>query len=148
MIMKLTTKMRYGTRAMLDLALHADEGPVSLKEVASRQEVSLKYMEHLLATLQAAGLVRSTRGARGGYVLARPAAKIDLCHLYDALEGSEGFVDCTDEPEICNRADGCVTREVWAQMHAACMRVLRSTTLDALARRARERGETATMYYI
>jgi len=146
--MKLTTKMRYGTRAMLDLALHSDAGPISLKEIASRQEVSLKYMEHLLATLQAAGLVRSTRGAHGGYVLARPATEIDLRHLYDALEGSEGFADCSDDPEMCTRADACVTRDVWTQMHAACMQVLHSTTLDALARRARETRETATMYHI
>jgi Rrf2 family protein len=146
--MKLTTKMRYGTRAMLDLALHTQSGTVSLKEMAGRQQLSAKYMEHLLAALQNGGLVRAERGARGGYQLARPAEAITLRQVYEILEGSEGFVECVGEPAVCSRADECVTREVWAQMQAACMGVLEALTVAELAERARQRQGDALMYHI
>jgi len=146
--MKLTTKMRYGTRAMLDLALNMQSGPVSLKEMAGRQQLSVKYMEHLLAALQNGGLVRAERGARGGYQLARPAEAVTLRQVYGILEGSEGFVECVGEPAVCTRSAECVTREVWAQMHAACMGVLEALTLAALAERARQRQGDGLMYHI
>ncbi len=146
--MKLTTKMRYGTRAMLDLALHSQDGPASLKEIARRQGLSVKYMEHLLSALQTGGLVRAERGARGGYLLARPAEMINLRQLYDILEGSEGFVECTGEPAVCPRSDDCVTREVWAQMYAASMSVLENVTVAELAARARRQEDNGLMYHI
>jgi len=146
--MKLTTKMRYGTRAMLDLALHEDNGPISLREIARRQDVSPKYMEQLLGALQNAGLIRSARGPRGGYTLAQPPAEINLRQLYAILEGSEEFVDCLSDPGLCERSAGCVTQEVWAQMCLAAMDVLESTTLSELAERARQKGGQAAMYHI
>ena len=146
--MKLSTKTRYGTRAMLDLALRHESGSISAKEIAERQEVSTKYLESLLAMLRGAGLVRSLRGAKGGHMLARPPDQITLREIFDVLEGSEGFVHCTTDPQVCNRFDTCVTQEVWARMHAACMEILESATLEDLARRAREKRVSAGMYYI
>jgi len=135
---KLSTKMRYGTRAMLDLALQGDSGPISLKDVAKRQAVSLKYLERLLDSLQAAGLVRAVRGPHGGYQLSKPPKEVNLRQIYEVLEGPEALVDCTIDPRACPRCDICVTQHVWAQMYQACMDILASTSLDDLVQRARE----------
>jgi len=126
---------------MLDLALNYDteDGVTSVKEIAARQQVSPKYLEHLLASLRAAGLVRSVRGASGGHTLCRPPAEINMRQIYHVFEGTEGFIECTTSPELCDRSDGCVTREVWTQMYDACMEILESTTLEDLANRAREK---------
>ena len=138
--MKLGTKTRYSTRAMVDLALNYEtgNGVVAVKEIADRQQVSPKYLEHLLASLRTAGLIRSVRGAKGGHTLTRPPAEINLREIYHVCEGTEGFVECTTSPEFCQRTDGCATQEVWAQMNDACLEILESTTLEDLARRARE----------
>ena len=147
--MKLSTKTRYGTRAMLYLALYATNGPRSVREIAEEQELSPKYLEQLMSDLNAAGLVRSVRGPNGGYALAQPAEAISLRQVFDALEGADALVECTADPRFCNRSDGCVTREVWAQMHRACMDVLESQTLADLAQRARAKQTAkAPMYYI
>ena len=147
--MKLSTRMRYGTRAMLELALRYKSGPISTKEIAECQEISPKYLEHSMATLRNAELVRSIRGAKGGHILARPPDRITLRHVFDALEGTKGFVDCTSDPQTCDRADICVTQEVWRQMHEASMSILDSITFEDLAGRAREKqSSAAAMYYI
>ena len=139
--MKLGTKTRYSTRAMVDLALNYEtgNGVVAVKEIAARQQVSPKYLEHLLASLRTAGLIRSVRGAKGGHTLARPPAEINLREIYHVFEGKEGFVECTTSPEYCERTDGCVTRDVWAQMYDGCMEILESTTLEDLACRVRDK---------
>jgi Rrf2 family cysteine metabolism transcriptional repressor len=147
--MKLSTKTRYGFRSILDLALNHESELVSLKEIAARQQLPYKYLEHVLAMLRTAGLVRSVRGPQGGYALSKPPSQITLRELFDILEGTESFVQCTDDPQVCDRHDMCVTQEVWADMYAACMKVLESTTLEDLAQRARQkRDSSAPMYYI
>ena len=144
--MKLGTKTRYSSRAMLDLALRYDNGStmVSAREIAEHQELSPKYLESLLAALRSAGLVRSVRGMEGGYTLASPPDQINLRQIYHVFEGTEGFVECTTDPEYCKRTDGCATQEVWAQMYDACMEILESATLEDLARRAKEKREDPT----
>jgi Rrf2 family protein len=136
--MKLGTKTRYGTRAMLELALHYHDGngPVSAGEIAARQQLSAKYLEQLLVSLQAAGLVRSVRGTRGGHTLARPPDQINLREIYGVFEEAEGFAECTSCPEVCDRTGTCVTQTIWDRMYAASMEVLESTTLSDLAQRA------------
>jgi Rrf2 family cysteine metabolism transcriptional repressor len=147
--MKLSTKMRYGSRAMLELALHYEDGVTSTREIAGEQAVSPKYLEHLLASLRSARLVRSVRGAQGGHSLTRPPAQINLREIYEALEGTEGFVPCTTCPEVCDRTQICATKEVWGRMFDACMAILESTTLEALARRVRNKQAAVdVMYYI
>jgi Rrf2 family protein len=139
--MKLGTKTRYGTRAMLELALHYHDGtqPLSAGEIAARQQLSPKYLERLLVALQGAGLVRSVRGTRGGHVLARPPDQINLREIYGVFEGAEGFAECTACPEICDKTDVCVTQAVWDRMYAASMEVLEFTTLGDLAQRAQNK---------
>lgn len=134
--MKLGTRTCYAARAMVDLALNYEKGVVSVREIAARQQLSPKYLETLLASLRAAGLVRSVRGARGGHALTRDLDQINLRQIYNVFEGTEGFVECTTSPESCDRIDDCVTRDIWAQTYAACMEILESTTLEELARRA------------
>ena len=133
--MKLSTKGRYGTRVLLDLALHSGEGPVQLKDVAARERISLPYLEQIIGILIAAGLVRSMRGARGGVWLARSPDEVKLSEVIGVLEGSIAPVDCVDDPTVCSRSEFCVSRELWSEMKVAMDRVLESTTLQDLVER-------------
>ena len=147
--MKLSTRGRYGARALLDLALHQGEGLILLKDIARRQEVSLSYLEHLIAPLIAAGLVKSTRGARGGVLLLKPPSEIKLSEVVQLLEGSIGPVDCINNPDVCHRSASCVTRDVWTEVKNAMSQVLDSTTLQDLVERQRQKGQAETeMYHI
>ncbi len=146
--MKLSTKTRYGVRAMLDLALHQDQAPVSLKDIAERQQLSLAYLEQLVGPLIAAGLVRSVRGPKGGISLARASRQIKLGEIYQALEGSTAPVGCVDDPGLCPRSRFCVTRDVWSEVKGALDAVLESRTLDDLVERERTKASEGTMYYI
>ena len=105
--MKLSTRTRYGVRAILELAENGGKGPMQLKAVARRQDISAKYLEQLMAVLKSAGLVRSVRGAKGGYVLARPSNEIRLSEVFHCLEGTVTTVECVQDAECCQRAAGC-----------------------------------------
>jgi len=147
--MKLSTKGRYGSRAMLDLALNYGKGFILLKDIARRQEISERYLEHLIAPLKAAGLVKSVRGARGGYSLARPPSEIKLNEVIRVLEGSMSPVDCVDDFGLCHRARFCVTREIWRDVGRAINGVLESMTLEEMVERQMEKGAPrAVMYHI
>lgn len=128
---------------MLELALHYEQGAVSLSEIASAQEISEKYLEALFSTLRSAGLVRGQRGSQGGYMLARSPEEITLRDIFAVFEGPEPFVACTADPSACRRWAGCVTQEVWAQMYAAAMNVLAVTTLADLVQRNARRSAGA-----
>jgi Rrf2 family cysteine metabolism transcriptional repressor len=127
--MKLSTRGRYGTRVLLDLALRDGKEVVPLKDIARRQEISLLYIEHIIAPLIAAGVIRSTRGAHGGIQLARPPQKIRLSEVLGLLEGSTGPVDCVNDPTVCHRSKSCATRDVWIELKKAMDGVLESKTL-------------------
>ena len=144
--MKLSTKGRYGMRAMLDLALHYGQGPTMVKDIAGRQEISERYLEHLLISLKAAGMVRSTRGTRGGFSLTAPPSQIRLSEIVRALEGSLAPVDCVDDPGACTRSQSCVTRDLWMEMRDSMESVLSSMTLQELAER--EADKKAASYQI
>ncbi len=147
--MKLSTRGRYGTRALLDLALHWEKGPVLLKDIARRQQISLPYLEHLIAPLIAGGMVRSTRGARGGVSLARPPQEIRLSEVMQLLEGSMAPAECVNNPEACERSESCVTRDIWGELKKAMDGVLESTTLqDLVERQERKEWTREEMYYI
>jgi Rrf2 family cysteine metabolism transcriptional repressor len=148
--MRLSTKVRYSVRFMLELALHYEQGAMSLRDVADRQGVSEKYLEHLVAALKAAGLVRGLRGRHGGYALARPPDEIPLSAIHAALEGSLAPVECVDDPNVCSREGQCVARDVWKEVRDAVQDVLESTTLQHLADRHRRKvgAKAGTMYYI
>jgi len=147
--MKLSTRGRYGLRALLDLAVHQGEGMVLLKDIARRQEVSLPYLEHLITPLIAGGLVKSTRGARGGVLLRKQPAEVRLTEVVQLLEGSIAPVDCVNDPRVCSRSASCVTRDIWIQIKDAMIQVLDSTTLQDLVERHRQKEQTETgMYHI
>jgi Rrf2 family transcriptional regulator, cysteine metabolism repressor len=140
--LKLSTRGRYATRALLDLACHWGEGPVPLKDVARRQEISLNYLEHLITPLIIAGLMRSHRGPAGGVELARPPADIKLSEVIRLVEGSVEPVDCVGSPGLCSRSAGCVTRDVWVELERAVNSVLDSVTLADLVERQKKKGES------
>lgn len=147
--MKLSTKARYGTRAMLDLAIRSGEGPVLVREIAKRQGFSARYLEQLLLPLKAAGLARATRGARGGFSLAKPPSEIKLSEIIQIMEGSTALVECVDDAGLCSRADLCVTREVWGEMKKAMNGVLESITLQDLVERQKRKEQLGVaMYHI
>ena len=147
--MKISTRGRYGLRALLDLALHQGKEPMLLKDIAQRQEISLPYLERLITPLIAAGIVKSTRGARGGVLLLKPPTEIKLIEVVELLEGSVAPVDCVNNPNICSRSALCATRDVWIEMKEAMIQILDCTTLQDLAERQRQKGEPGTeMYYI
>lgn len=149
--MKLSTKGRYGVKAMLDLALHNSEGQIALKSIAERQEISENYLEQLFATLRKAGLVKSIRGSQGGYILAQSPEDITVGMVLRVLEGSLAPVDCVSEndPADCNRATGCVTRLVWKRIRDRVNDVVDSITLQDLVEEYRKaNNKTDYIYYI
>ena len=147
--MKLSTKARYGVRAMLSLALEYGKGPVPLRVVAQQQGVSEKYLEHLIVPLKSAGLVRSVRGTHGGYALCKPPVRVRLSEIVQVLEGSIAPVECVDDPSVCDRADHCVTRGVWSRMQEAMSGVLESTTLEDLVEQQNQQEQRrGPMYQI
>ncbi len=142
--MKLSTKGEYGLLACFDLAQRYDEGPVPLKAVAERQGISEAYLEQLVGALRRAGLVRSVRGAQGGYSLARPPETITVGDIVRVLEGPIAPVGCVSaEAEPCARSDGCVTRVIWERLRDSMTRVLDSFSLADLVAEAAGRAGPA-----
>src|SRR4030042_135 len=137
--MKLSTRTRYGVRAMLELAAGQGEGPMQIKTIAHRQDISVKYLEQLMAILKSAGFVRSVRGAKGGYILAKPANQVKLSDVFNALEGPVTTVECLENENYCAKAADCVTRQVWAEVQQAIMRILQSMTLQDLVDRTKDK---------
>ena len=114
-MIRLSTKGRYGTRLMLNLAHHFNNGSeaVILKNVSENEDISIRYLEQIIIPLKINKLVKSIRGAGGGYTLARPPAKIKLCEILEALEGSCCLVECVEDPDYCDKIETCATHEVW-----------------------------------
>jgi len=147
--MKLSTKTRYGIRALLDIAQHDHEGLVLLRDIAKRQEISRNYLEQILISLKAAGLVRSERGNRGGFILAKPPSEIRLDEAVQVLEGKMALVECVNDPKVCPRTSFCPTQELWGEVTAAMTQVLKSKTLQDLLEMQKLKGcPRSDMYYI
>lgn len=117
--MKLSTKGRYGLRAMIDLAIHSKEEAVSIASIAARQKISESYLEQLIPKLRKAGMISSVRGAGGGYMLAKPASEISVGDILRALEGNLDPVDCAGLPGAsgCEESGNCVTKYVWQRIN-------------------------------
>ena len=132
--MRISTRGRYGLRAMVELALHFGQGPIPLKNIAARQEISDHYLEQLMGSLRKAGLIKSVRGAQGGYELAKAPPQISTGEIIRVLEGPISPVECLDEPgqPSCEKADQCPTRLLWERMHQRMNEVLDTTTLEDL----------------
>ncbi len=131
--MKLSTRGRYGLRAMHQLAEKSNKGPVPLSEIALAQDISLHYLEQIMRKLRLDGLVLSTRGAQGGYALAKPASEIYVGEILRSLEGDLRIVDCKDcnesEDSVCERADDCPTFALWEKINTEISGVVDQTTL-------------------
>ena len=130
--MRLPTGCRYGIRAMLEIARHYGGQPVKRREITSKQAISPSYLENILLLLKNNNLIRSTRGAHGGFSLTRPPDKINLFEIFMVLEGSLTPVTCLANPMSCQRFERCVTRTVWQELQNASEKVLRNTTIQDL----------------
>ena len=132
--MKLSTKGRYGLRALIDLAVYSEESAVSIGSIAARQKISESYLEQLMAKLRKAGMVVSIRGAGGGYRLARPAGEISVGDILRALEGNLEAVACDGlkSDRGCEDADVCVTKYVWQKINESITRAVDDIKLSQL----------------
>jgi Rrf2 family cysteine metabolism transcriptional repressor len=132
--MKLSTRGKYGVRAVFEIARHFGKGPITIKEIADRQGISFSYLEQILHKLGKAGLIESVRGPAGGYLLARKPADLTIGDIVRSLEGPIALSHCLDpgEHEECNQADDCVARMVWTKVGAKIEEALDSISFNDL----------------
>ena len=146
--MKISTKGRYGLRVLLDIAAHQAKGPVILRDISARQGISEKYLWQVINPLKAAGVVSSTRGAKGGYVLAKAPADITLLEIVSILEGPICVVDCVGTPEKCDRSGACVTRGVWGKIETGIKESMAQITLKELVDQQTEAESGSGLSYV
>jgi Rrf2 family iron-sulfur cluster assembly transcriptional regulator len=127
--MKLSTKSRYGTRLMLDMAQHFQDGPIHLAQVAQRQGISVKYLEQIIIPLKKADYIRSVRGPKGGHTLARASEEITVGEIVALLEEGTSLVECSHDDKACERSQTCLTRWLWNEAGRAMFDKLYSITL-------------------
>ncbi|MFC1766685.1 RrF2 family transcriptional regulator, partial [Planctomycetota bacterium] len=126
--MKISTRTRCGILAMIELAGHYEQGPLQLRIIAERQGISAKYLEQIMVVLRSGSLARSVRGAKGGYMLAKPPAEIRLSEIFHCLEGQVATSACVDDPDVCDHAIDCVVRKIWADVEESVNNVLDAVT--------------------
>ena len=132
--MKLSTKCRYGIRAIVEIARNYQVRPTTRKEIAKKQELNDSYLENILIALKASNIVMSTQGPKGGFSLRRAPETITVLQLIEALQGELTLSECLTTPEVCNRVDCCVTRNIWLKVKKAQEDVLGGITIrDLLA---------------
>jgi Rrf2 family protein len=124
---------------MLELACHYGEGPIELREIAKREDISLKYLEQVIVPLRTAGLVKSARGSKGGYSLAKHPSEIYLKDLVETLDGPLNLIECLKDPKACQKVPYCVTRDIWQEVSEAIDGVFHSVTLEDMVRRKKEK---------
>lgn len=142
--MKLSTRSRYGTRLMLDMAQHYEQGPIQLGDIARRQGISLKYLEQIIIPLKKAKLVISVRGPKGGHHLAKSPKEITMAEIVELLEGSVSIIECVHNPESCDRSGVCLTRQIWTEASQVMYDKLESLTLWTLVQRAEAQEKKPT----
>jgi len=130
--MRLSTKGRYGLRAVVDLAMYSQDEAISINSIAARQNLSESYLEQLIAKLKKAGLVNSIRGINGGYILAKKPKDISVGDILRALEGDLAVVECPDSDSECAKYDSCVTKYVWKRINDSINTVVDSMTLEEI----------------
>jgi Rrf2 family protein len=129
----ISTRSRYGLRFLLDLAQHGSEGPIDLGSIAERQSIPETYLAKLVVPLRNAGIIRSARGAKGGYELVRSPGEIALLEVVEVLEGRSSLLECTERPELCARSADCPTLPIWTGLEKAMRDYLRSVTVGDAA---------------
>lgn len=115
-MIRISTKGRYGTRFMLELAMNYTRGPILLRDIARKEDISEGYLQHIVDALKGSGLVLSNRIGHGGYTLARKPKEITLRDILSSLEGSISLSECVSNPDICKRSPHCTTRDVWVEL--------------------------------
>ena len=145
--MKLSTKGRYGARAGLELALRYNTGPVMVREIAKSQDISMRYLEHILNSLRASGVVKSTRGAKGGYELSKDPSEISLGDIVRTLEGPMDIVSCTSDKD-CPKVSVCVMYSVWKEVKESIETILDRITLADLVQKHKELNDNKTIEFI
>ena len=147
--MKLSTRVRYGVRALVELADVQQDSPVLLDSIAKKQGISRKYLDAIFARLKAAGIVSSSRGAGGGFLITRAPSAITVGDVFRGLEGPLCLVDCRSEDRHCGQLAQCPTTEMWAELSELMTDYLQGITVQQLVERKREKAErTSMMYYI
>ncbi len=143
-MIKLSTKGRYGTRLMLNLARHYSVGKeaIILKSVSDDEEISIRYLEQIIIPLKISKLVKSIRGAGGGYTLARKPSEIKVSDILNALEGTCCLVDCVEDDDYCDRIDTCATHDIWEKASSLLHDYFDKTTLqDLMAQEKRKKAK-------
>lgn len=133
--MNLSSRGRYATRAMIELARLNSDKPIPLSTIASCQEISRKYLQQLMSHLRRAGLVRVMKGNKGGFLLARPPEEITIAHILTAVEGELEITDCVVSDGICNRTGDCQARKIWTAASRAMIQYLDSVTLASVVKK-------------
>jgi len=139
--MKLSTRSRYGTRLMLELAQHYPQGPLHLNTIALEQGISVKYLEQIIIPLKKAQYIQSVRGPKGGHVLARPPEEITVGEIVALLEEGASLAECSSNPTVCERSSICQTRYIWQEAAQAMFDKLNSITLADLLKTGKPRPE-------
>jgi Rrf2 family iron-sulfur cluster assembly transcriptional regulator len=139
--MKLSTRSRYGTRLMLELAEHHQGRPIQLRAIAKRQDIPIKYLEQIVIPLKKAGYVTSVRGYRGGHMLAKHPSEVKVGEIVALMEGGRRLTVCSDNPEVCERSESCVTRWLWKEATEAMYERLNAVTLADLVTMVRAHGK-------
>lgn len=138
--MRLTTKVRYGVRAIFDIAYQSSGLPVAVKDISKRQAIPQRYLEQILHKLKKTRIIKSVRGPRGGYVLAKDAEKITVRNIIEAVHEPINPVFCVDDKTKCSRAEQCVTRQVWKRAGEILQEFFDSKTIGDLCEKARAMG--------
>ncbi len=141
--MQLSTRTTYGVRALLDIALHCDKGTVLLREISRRQDISASYLEQIILSFQAAGLVRSIRGRKGGFVITKPPTEIKLLDILRVTERTLAFVHCVDDHETCPQQKHCAVYEIWYRLTQVLVRELSAITLHSIMGLQEEKSLTS-----
>lgn len=134
--MKVSTKVDYGIRALIELANHYGERPMQSSEIAARQRIPEQYLDQLLTTLRRAGFIRSVRGPQGGHALVRQPEELPVSEIVMALDGSLDPIACLEAGSVCSQEGGCAQRSMWEDVRSAILKVLESTTIADLRERA------------
>lgn len=148
--MKVNTKTRYGLRTMIELAMHGTDSGVFQKEISERQEISFKYLDQIIASLKASGLIVNAEGRMSGYILSQDPGQIDVYDVYKAFQHELKIIDCLDGEGDCSRENKCATQGFWSDLNNLIVDYLKSTNLKDLAEKQEainERKE-ASMFYI
>ncbi|MFC1755392.1 RrF2 family transcriptional regulator [Thermoproteota archaeon] len=146
--MKLSTRTRYAIRALVDLAVNSNGFPIFIKDIAARQAVSVKYLEALFYQLKQSGLIRSIRGARGGYLLDKKPEEITLWDLVTYLETSSELIECISDKGICERKMMCPSIDIYKEISERWKQILSSYTLESFINNYYLKRESALIYCI